>query len=134
MQAIENLVLDNPSVILTFLSLMLFAFYVKKQVIQSLDLKEALPSEHKHEKGDFSSSIQHNLSMSASPRNISSGSGPGSKPSNVPMKSPGHSVVKNPPSVPVNLGVFIVEEVQLWVMGSHGPNNEYISCGGIVLE
>ena len=138
MQAIENLVLDNPSVILTFLGLMLFALYVKIQVIQFLDLKEALLTilvpEHKHEKGDFSSSIQHNLSMSASPRNISSGSGPGSKPSNVPMKSPGHSVVKNPPSVPVNLGVFIVEEVQLWVMGSHGPNNEYISCGGIVLE
>ena len=99
----------------------------------------SLVPEHKLEKvidqeGDFSSSIQHNLSMSVLPQNISSSSNPSSKLSNVPMKSPEHSVVKNPPSVSVNLGVFIVEEIQLWVMGSHGPNNEYISCGGIVLE
>ena len=88
------------------------------------------------QEGGFSSSIQRNISMSALPRNISSNSNPSSKPSNVPMKSPltGYSVVKNPPSVSVNLGVFTVEEIQLWVMGSHGPNNEYISCGGIVLE
>jgi len=86
------------------------------------------------QEGEFSSSIQHNLSMSVLPENISSSSNPSSKPSNVPMKSPGHSEVKNPPSVSVNLGIFIVEEIQLWVMGSHGPNNEYISCGGIVLE
>lgn len=71
--------------------------------------------------------------MSAVPENISSSSIPSSKPSNA-MKSPSHSVVKDPPSVSVNFGVFIVEEIQLWVMGSHGPNNEYISCGGIVLE
>lgn len=94
--------------------------------------------EHKLEKvidqeGDFSSSIQRNPSMSALPQNISSSSNPSSKPSNVPMKLPGYSV-KNPPSVFVNLGVFIVEEIQLWVMGSHGPDNEYISCGGIVLK
>lgn len=95
--------------------------------------------EHKPQKvtdqeGDFSSSIQCNLSMSALPQIIPSSSNPSSNPSNVPMKSPGHSVVKNPPSVSVNLGIFNVEEIQLWVMGSHGPNNEYISCGGIVLE
>ena len=80
-----------------------------------------------NQEGNSSSSIQRNLSMSARPSNISSSSNPSSKPSN-------HSVVKNPPSVSVNLGVFVVEEIQLWVMGSHGPNNEYISCGGTVLE
>ena len=36
-RAIENLVLDNPSVILTFLILMLFAPYMKMLVIQFLD-------------------------------------------------------------------------------------------------
>lgn len=77
--------------------------------------------------GDSSSSIQRNLSKSALPPTISSSSNPSSKLSNV-------SVVKNSPSIPVNLGVFVVKEIQLWVMGSHGPNNEYISCGGIVLE
>jgi hypothetical protein len=86
------------------------------------------------QEGDFSSSIQPSLSMSVLPQNISSSSNPSSKPLNVPKKSPSHYSVKNPPSVSVNLGVFIVEEIQLWIMGSHGPNNEYISCGGIVLE
>jgi len=86
------------------------------------------------QEGDFSSSIQLNPSIFVLPQNISSSSNPSSNPPNVPMKSPEHSVVKNPPSVSVNLGVFIVEEIQLWVMGSHGPDNEYISCGGIVLE
>ena len=85
------------------------------------------------EGGFFSSMIQRNPSLSALPQNISSSSNPKSKPSNVPMKAPDHSLVKNPPSVSVNLGVFVVEEIQLCVMGSHGPNNEYISCGGIVL-
>lgn len=44
------------------------------------------------------------------------------------------SQMENAPSVPLNLGVYVVEEIQLWVMGSHGPNNEYSSCGGILLE
>lgn len=87
-----------------------------------------LDSEHNLEKvidqeGDFSGSIQRNPSMSALPQNIPSSSNPNSE-----------SVVKNPSPVPVNLGVFIVEEIQLWIMGSHGPNNEYINCGGVVLE
>ena len=48
-------------------------------------------------------------------------------------RSEGSSTILDP-SVSVNLGDFLVEEIQLWIMGSHGPNNEYISCGGIVLE
>jgi activating signal cointegrator complex subunit 1 len=32
---------------------------------------------------------------------------------------------------PVDLGVWDVDEVQICQMGSHGPENEYISCGGI---
>ena len=89
-----------------------------------------------NQEGDSSNFIQRNLSASVSAlsSNISSSSNSSSKPSNVPTKSPGHSVVINPPSVSVNLGVFVVKEIQLWVMGSHGPNNEYISCGGTVLE
>lgn len=72
-------------------------------------------------------------SMSALQPVISS-SNTSSKPSNVPVKSQAHSVVQNPPSVSVDLGVVVVEEIQLWVMGSHGPNNEYINCGGVILE
>jgi hypothetical protein len=26
-----------------------------------------------------------------------------------------------------------VEEIGLWIMGSRGPNNEYVSCGGVTL-
>ena len=33
-----------------------------------------------------------------------------------------------------SLGTYDVREVQLWVMGSHGPDNEYVSCGGISLS
>jgi activating signal cointegrator complex subunit 1 len=33
-----------------------------------------------------------------------------------------------------SLGTYDVREVQLWVMGSHGRDNEYVSCGGISLS
>ncbi|KAF8875285.1 kinase A anchor protein, partial [Infundibulicybe gibba] len=36
--------------------------------------------------------------------------------------------------LPVNLGTWEIHRIELWVMGSHGPNNEYISCGGIGLD
>ncbi|KJA17032.1 hypothetical protein HYPSUDRAFT_1046429 [Hypholoma sublateritium FD-334 SS-4] len=39
-----------------------------------------------------------------------------------------------PPPLEINLGTYTVDEVQLWVMGSHGPRNEYVSCGGVRLE
>ncbi|KAH9480020.1 hypothetical protein JR316_0006617 [Psilocybe cubensis] len=39
-----------------------------------------------------------------------------------------------PPPLLTNLGAYRVHEIQLWEMGSHGPNNEYVNCGGIVLE
>lgn len=39
-----------------------------------------------------------------------------------------------PPPLDIDLGTVKVNEVQLWVMGSRGPNNEYVNCGGIVLE
>ena len=42
--------------------------------------------------------------------------------------------LKVPLPLPVALGTYRVREVQLWEMGSHGPNNEYVSHGGIVLE
>ncbi|KAF8147870.1 hypothetical protein B0H34DRAFT_738528 [Crassisporium funariophilum] len=41
--------------------------------------------------------------------------------------------MRRPPPVSVHLGVYDVREVQLWVMGSHGRDNEYVSCGGVVL-
>jgi len=41
--------------------------------------------------------------------------------------------LETPPPLAVNLGEFHVGEIQLWMMGSHGPDNEYISCGGISL-
>ncbi|KAF8800111.1 hypothetical protein BYT27DRAFT_7263259 [Phlegmacium glaucopus] len=83
-----------------------------------------------------SSSHHHDISTSAlRPNTITpSSSNPRPKSSNVPVKSQGQSIIKNPPSVSVNLGVFAVEEIQLWVMGSHGPNNEYVNCGGVLLE
>ncbi|KAK2459712.1 hypothetical protein APHAL10511_008274 [Amanita phalloides] len=31
----------------------------------------------------------------------------------------------------INFGVYDVQRVELWEMGSHGRNNEYRSCGGI---
>lgn len=36
--------------------------------------------------------------------------------------------------VPVKAGTYDVGSVELWVMGSHGENNEYVSLGGIPLE
>lgn len=78
--------------------------------------------------------VQERDSSRPTPSNISSSSNSSPKLSNSPITSQGYSVVKNPPSVSVNFGVFVVEEIQLWVMGSHGPNNEYISCGGVILE
>lgn len=33
----------------------------------------------------------------------------------------------------VNLGVWTIDEMQICKMGSHGPNNEYVSVGGIYL-
>jgi len=32
-----------------------------------------------------------------------------------------------------NFGTYDVGRVELWEMGSHGPNNEYVSCGGVNL-
>lgn len=87
------------------------------------------------QEGNPSSSPQHNPSTSALRPTRSLRSNPGSASSNVPIESQGHSGIKNPPSVVVNnLGLFVVEEIQLWVMGSRGPNNEYVSCGGVLLE
>ncbi|KAL0953332.1 hypothetical protein HGRIS_004577 [Hohenbuehelia grisea] len=39
---------------------------------------------------------------------------------------------RNPP--PVDFGTWSIDEIQLCIMGSHGPENEYISCGGIRLQ
>ncbi len=39
-----------------------------------------------------------------------------------------------PPPLDIDLGTYTVDEVQLWVMGSHGPRNQYVSCGGVRLE
>jgi activating signal cointegrator complex subunit 1 len=33
----------------------------------------------------------------------------------------------------VDLGAWDVDEVQICEMGSHGPENEYVSCGGVSL-
>lgn len=30
-------------------------------------------------------------------------------------------------------GLYEVQRIELWKMGSWGPNNEYVSCGGIDL-
>ncbi|PFH53320.1 hypothetical protein AMATHDRAFT_138058, partial [Amanita thiersii Skay4041] len=35
--------------------------------------------------------------------------------------------------VKVRFGIFNVGSIELWEMGSHGENNEYVSCGGIRL-
>ena len=35
--------------------------------------------------------------------------------------------------VQVDFGTYDVDEIQICEMGSHGPDNEYVSCGGIVL-
>jgi activating signal cointegrator complex subunit 1 len=36
-------------------------------------------------------------------------------------------------AVPVDLGTWDVDEVQICAMGSHGPEGEYVSCGAITL-
>ncbi|TFK37736.1 hypothetical protein BDQ12DRAFT_138433 [Crucibulum laeve] len=36
--------------------------------------------------------------------------------------------------LPVDLGTYNVRNIELWVMGSHGPDNEYVSLGGIELR
>jgi activating signal cointegrator complex subunit 1 len=116
---------------------MLFVCFVEIQVIhisQSMKLYFKLLNMNLKamtvQEGNSSGSTQHSVSTSALQPNISSSSNPSSK----AIKPQGHSVLKNPPSVSVNLGVYAVEEIQLWVMGSHGPNNEYVSCGGVLLE
>ena len=35
--------------------------------------------------------------------------------------------------IQVDFGTYDVDEVQICEMGSHGPENEYVSCGGIVI-
>ncbi|PPQ81305.1 hypothetical protein CVT25_015079 [Psilocybe cyanescens] len=42
--------------------------------------------------------------------------------------------VQVPPPIGINLGAYRVEEIQLWEMGSRGPDGGYVSCGGVVLE
>ncbi|PPQ64972.1 hypothetical protein CVT24_008160 [Panaeolus cyanescens] len=37
-------------------------------------------------------------------------------------------------AVPIQLGRYPVTSIQLWRMGSRGPNNEYVNCGGIELS
>jgi activating signal cointegrator complex subunit 1 len=49
-------------------------------------------------------------------------------------KSKYRAPLKVPPPLSITLGTYLVREVQLWEMGSHGSNNQYVSCGGIVLE
>jgi len=36
-------------------------------------------------------------------------------------------------AVPVNLGTWEVDKVQLWVMGSRDEEGRYVNCGGIKL-
>ncbi|TFK66942.1 hypothetical protein BDN72DRAFT_961392 [Pluteus cervinus] len=36
-----------------------------------------------------------------------------------------------PKPIPIHLGTFNISSIELWKMGSHGENNEYVSCGGI---
>jgi len=36
-------------------------------------------------------------------------------------------------TVEVSLGTYTVREIQLCIMGSHGPEGEYISVGGVSL-
>lgn len=97
------------------------------QLVETATIQEGKPS----------GSIPDDLSTSLPQPNTSSSSNPdphSKVSSNISTKSKGHSVMNNPTYVSVNLGVFPVEEIQLWVLGSHGPNNEYVSCGGMLLE
>jgi hypothetical protein len=50
-----------------------------------------------------------------------------------PITRPNRRRVQSAP-VHVDLGsaaMVDVEEIGLWIMGSRGPNNEYVSCGGV---
>ena len=38
-----------------------------------------------------------------------------------------------PPPLPVDLGIWDVDEIQLWVMGSRDSEGRYVSCGGVEL-
>ncbi|KAF7297592.1 hypothetical protein MKEN_01382000 [Mycena kentingensis (nom. inval.)] len=38
-----------------------------------------------------------------------------------------------PKHIPVDFGSWLASEIQLCVMGSHGPENEYVSCGALPL-
>ncbi|KIL56086.1 hypothetical protein M378DRAFT_1039391 [Amanita muscaria Koide BX008] len=49
---------------------------------------------------------------------------------NVLVPAPASGVVGTTARV-VNFGTHDVGRVELWEMGSLGPNNEYVSCGGI---
>jgi hypothetical protein len=40
-----------------------------------------------------------------------------------------HSVRQK--SIPINLGEYRMGEVQLCIMGSRGPEGEYVSCGSV---
>ncbi|PPQ84376.1 LOW QUALITY PROTEIN: hypothetical protein CVT25_013039 [Psilocybe cyanescens] len=42
--------------------------------------------------------------------------------------------VQVPLPIGINLGAYRVDEIQLWEMGSWGSDDEYVGCGGIVLE
>ncbi|KAG7094941.1 hypothetical protein E1B28_005743 [Marasmius oreades] len=53
----------------------------------------------------------------------SSGTNPPSEPASIPTER----------VIPVDMGTFTVSEIQLCVMGSHGPEDEYVSVGGTSL-
>ncbi|KAF9044145.1 hypothetical protein BJ165DRAFT_1479390 [Panaeolus papilionaceus] len=42
-------------------------------------------------------------------------------------------ITRQATAVPIQLGTYPVSSIQIWRMGSHGPNNEYVNCGGIDL-
>ncbi|KAF8888719.1 hypothetical protein CPB84DRAFT_1462765 [Gymnopilus junonius] len=48
--------------------------------------------------------------------------------------SAGRRAVAVPSCLPINLGTYQVNTIELWTMGSFGPRGEYVSCGGIELE
>ena len=42
-------------------------------------------------------------------------------------------VISVPDPLPINLGTYKVDTIELWKMGSFGPDGGYVSCGGIEL-
>jgi len=46
--------------------------------------------------------------------------------------SAGHQKTRRPASV--DFGVWEVDEIQICQMGSHGPEGEYVSCGGMMID